>query len=88
VRLTDDLPHPRWMYLKAWLFLLTGGVSCAALLAESPHLRTAFLLGVAVWSFCRLYYFAFYVIEKYIDPGYRFDGLLSFARYLWRLRRR
>jgi len=29
-----------------------------------------------------LYYFCFYVIEKYIDPSYRFDGLISVARYL------
>ncbi len=42
----------------------------------------ALLLGVAIWSFCRFYYFAFYVIEKYVDPGYRFAGLSSFALYL------
>jgi hypothetical protein len=35
-----------------------------------------------VWSFCRFYYFAFYVIEHYVDPSYRFSGLLSFALYL------
>jgi len=27
------------------------------------------------------YYFAFYVIEKYVDPTYRFAGLWSFLRY-------
>ncbi len=39
------------------------------------------LLAIAVWAFCRAYYFAFYVIEKYIDPRFRFDGLISVARY-------
>ena len=28
-------------------------------------------------------YFAFYVIEHYIDDGYKFAGLSSFVRYLW-----
>lgn len=32
------------------------------------------MMGIAVWSFCRLYYFGFYVIERYIDPSYRFSG--------------
>jgi hypothetical protein len=46
------------------------------------------LLVISVWSFCRFYYFAFYVIEHYVDSGYRFSGLWSFAVYLLRLRNR
>jgi hypothetical protein len=42
------------------------------------------LLAIAVWAFCRAYYFAFYVIEHYVDPGYHLSGLGSFARYLMR----
>jgi hypothetical protein len=49
---------------------------------------TALLLAVAVWSFARFYYFAFYVIEHYVDPGYRFAGLWDFVRYLLRRRKR
>ena len=40
------------------------------------------LLVIAIWSFCRFYYFAFYVIEHYVDPTYRFAGLSSFLKYL------
>lgn len=87
MKLTDDLPRAKWMYLKAVLFLVTGLLAVAALLLESPTLRTVFLLGIAIWSFCRLYYFAFYVIEKYVDPTYKFAGLYSFLRYLLRKRR-
>ena len=79
-----DLKDPRLMYLKAVLFLLAGCASLAGVLVELPSLRIAFLLGIAVWSFCRLYYFAFYVIEHYIDPTYKFAGLGSFALYLLR----
>ena len=38
-------------------------------------------------SFCRSYYFAFYVIERYMDPGYRFSGLGSFLLYIVRGRK-
>ena len=45
---------------------------------------TAMLLAVAIWAFCRAYYFAFYVVEHYADPAFRFAGLLAFVRYLIR----
>ena len=51
------------MYLKAALFLVIGLLSLTALLLDSPTLRTAFLLLLTIWAFCRLYYFFFYVIE-------------------------
>ena len=40
------------------------------------------LLAIAIWSFARAYYFAFYVIEHYIDGEYKFAGLWSFWMYL------
>ncbi len=81
MKLTGDLKSAKLIYLKGFLFLVTGLLSVIALLLDSPTLRTAFLLGIALWSFCRLYYF-FYVIEKYVDPAYKFAGLYSFLRYL------
>ncbi len=72
------------MWLKAVLFLVIGVVSVALLWAELPGWRTAGLLALMIWSFCRLYYFAFYVLEKYVDPQFRFAGLISVARYLLR----
>ena len=49
---------------------------------ESPSLRTALLIGIVAWAFSRLYYFAFYLIEKYIDPGLRFAGVSGALRYV------
>jgi hypothetical protein len=77
-----DLVDPRWMKFKAVLFLILGFGSAALLLMECPSWRVALCLAIAIWSFCRFYYFAFYVIEHYVDPGWRFSGLWSFARYL------
>ncbi|MBI5775332.1 MAG: hypothetical protein HZA89_16550 [Verrucomicrobia bacterium] len=83
-----DLAEPKWMYLKAALLLVIG-VTCVALLfLDQPTLRTAVLLALAVWAFCRAYYFAFYVIGKYVDPAFRFSGLWSFVRYLTRRNRK
>lgn len=82
-----DIKHPRWMCFKAALFVLIG-ICCFVLVwMDHPTLATAACLVVMVWAFSRAYYFAFYVIEKYIDDGYRFSGLFSFLRYLARKRK-
>ena len=83
-----DITNPKLLYTKGVLFLLAGVMAAALLILDNPTWQTAFLLAVAVWCFARSYYFAFYVIEHYVDPGYRFAGLWSFARYLLRRRGR
>ena len=76
-----ELKNPGWIKLKGVLFLLVGLLSAILLVLECPTWRAGLLLAVSVWCFCRSYYFAFYVIEHYVDPGYRFSGLGSFIRY-------
>ena len=83
-----DLTDPRWIKLKGALFLLVGILSATLVILEAPTLKAGLLLAVSIWCFCRCYYFAFYVIEHYVDPGYRFSGLGSFVRYWWSNRRR
>jgi hypothetical protein len=79
-----DLTNPRWIKFKGILFLVLGLLSATLLLLEARSLRVAALLGISIWCFCRFYYFAFYVIEHYVDPGWRFSGLWSFFLYLLR----
>jgi hypothetical protein len=78
----SDLTNPRVIKLKGVLFLLMGLVAAGLLLFDAFSWRNLFLLCIMVWSFCRFYYFAFYVIEKYVDPGYKFAGLWAFAQYM------
>ena len=78
-----DLSNPFWIKLKGLLFLFIGFAAVILIFLDSPTLKTTVLLAVAVWSFCRAYYFAFYVIEKYVNPSYKFSGLISFARYFF-----
>ena len=78
-----DLTSPFWIKLKGLLFLGLGIVASLFLILEAPTLRVTGLLALAIWCFCRFYYFAFYVIQHYVDPAYRFSGLWSFACYWW-----
>lgn len=79
-----NLTNPAWIKAKGLLFLILGLLSAALLFFERPTAKIAVLLILAIWSLCRFYYFAFYVLERYVDPAYRFSGLLSLARYLLR----
>jgi hypothetical protein len=83
-----DLSDPRWIKLKGALFLSLGILAGALLVLEQPTLKIAALLCLTVWCFCRAYYFAFYVIEHYVDPGYRFSVLWSFVHCVFAKRRR
>ncbi len=77
-----DLKNPLWIYLKGFLFLVSGLLAGGLLLLEHPTWKDAALLAMTVWCCCRFYYFAFYVIEHYVDGEYKFAGLGSFLTYL------
>ncbi len=83
-----DLTSATWIKVKGVLFLLLGLAAAALLILENPSWRVVGLLALVIWCFCRFYYFAFYVIEKYVDPSYKFSGLWSFAKYLFQSRRK
>ena len=82
-----DLSSPFWIKLKGILFLLIGIVAAALVFLDNPKWSTGLLLALAIWSFCRFYYFTFYVIEKYVDPSYKFSGLYAFMKYMLQRRR-
>ena len=82
-----NITSPGLIKLKGLLFLVVGLIASALLVLEHPALKTAALLAIAVWCYCRFYYFAFYVIEHYVDGNYRFSGLWSFVGYLVRKKR-
>jgi hypothetical protein len=87
LRLTDDLTSRKAILFKGWLFLVLGVFASGCLLTLHPGWDTAGLLAIALCSSCRWYYAMFYVVERYVDPSFRFAGLGSFLRYLWRSRK-
>jgi hypothetical protein len=83
-----NLSSPTAIKIKGLLFLVAGVTSAVLLIIEQPTFKIILLLAITVWCFCRAYYFAFYVIEHYVDPAYHFSGLWSFGRYLMKRRSR
>lgn len=77
-----DLSSPALIKLKGIIFLIIGILSAVLLILETQSLKVGVLLAIAIWCFCRFYYFAFYVIQQYVDPAFRFSGLWSFFLYL------
>lgn len=83
----SDLRSPSLIILKGGLFLCLGLLAGGMLIAEHPDVKTVALLSIVTWSFCRAYYFAFYVIEHYVDSSFKFAGLSSLIVYFRRRRR-
>ncbi len=79
-----DLKSARLIWIKGVLFLLLGLLSSGLLLLRTWDVMVALLLVVSIWAFCRFYYFAFYVLEHYVDSRFKFSGLFSFVRYALR----
>lgn len=84
----QELSSPKWLYIKAALFLILGVTSGTLLVLNDAHLRTVALLALSVWAFSRFYYFCFYVLERYVDPSFRFSGLLSVIAHIAQSRTR
>jgi hypothetical protein len=83
-----DLKNPKWMYAKAVMFLVIGGMTFGLLLLPQTFWPRVLLQLLMIWAFARAYYFVFYVIEHYIDASYRFTGLLDGIRYVAGRRRK
>lgn len=81
-----DLTNPHWIIAKGLLFLFLGLLGGGLLLVQLPSFKVLALLTLTVSSFARFYYFAFYVLQRYVDPSYRFSGLLSLLRYCFSIK--
>jgi len=79
-----EIEGPALLWTKAALFVVLGLLAGGLIVVESPTLRTVALLAIAIWAFCRAYYFAFYVLERYVEPGSRFSGLGTLLLHLFR----
>ena len=80
------ITNPSLLYLKGALFLARGAIAATLVWLQQPRISTFLLLLILGWSAARAYYFVFYVIEHYVDPRFRYSGLLSLLSYLIRRR--
>lgn len=77
-----DLVNPKWMCLKAIGFVLIAFLCALGLMLRSMRIETAVLILLMVWASARAYYFCFYVIERYINPEFKYAGLSSALAFL------
>lgn len=81
-----DLSSKRLIVAKGLMFLALAAMAATLLLLEAPALGTAALLAILVWASCRFYYFLFYALQHYVDPGLRYAGLLALLGQIRRSR--
>jgi hypothetical protein len=79
--LNRDLKSPAALISKGWLFLLLGLAASTLLLWEDFSLRRLALLTIALWAFCRFYYFLFYVLEHYAGRERPYAGVLDALKW-------
>ena len=72
----QDLRSPTLIKAKAGLFLVTE-YSRQQYCWIAPRGRSARCWRLPSGAFCRLYYFVFYVVERYLEPDRRASGILS-----------
>jgi hypothetical protein len=77
-----DLSSTTMIHTKGVLFVGLGLMSAAVLIAQDPSWTTVLMLTVCIWAFARAYYYAFYVVQRYVDPQFKFSGLIALAAYL------
>jgi hypothetical protein len=81
MKIAQELKSTTLIYLKAFLFFFILLISFIAIILETQDIYITILLLLIIWSSARLYYFMFYVIEKYVDSQYKFSGVWSFLQY-------
>lgn len=79
--MSRDLTDSRWMFAKAIGFIIIGLLASTLIFLELPRWDILALLVIAIWAFARAYYFAFYVVEHYVDPSFRYAGFIDMLKY-------
>jgi len=78
------------MIVKAAMFLVITVLVGFVLVFDRPSssIFSVALYATGVWAAARAYHFAFYVIERYCDPAFKYAGVWSAAVWVIRHGRR
>lgn len=82
MKLTDDIKNPWFIHAKGILFVVLGLLAAFLLIIQEPTIKTVVLVAAGIWSFCRFYYYLFYVLDRYLGRENRFSGILDAPRFL------
>ena len=70
-----DIKNKKLIVIKGILFLILGVTSALLVILSAESLQVALFLVLAIWAFCRFYYFLFHVLEKYVGVEGRYAGI-------------
>ena len=79
--LQGDIKSPRLLRAKGGLFLLLGLAASVLLFIENFSWQRLGLFLIAIWAFCRFYYFLFYVLHHYAGKERPYAGLFDALRW-------
>lgn len=71
------------MWAKAILLGVIALVSALVLWLKVGGWEVPLLIALLVWSACRVHYFFFHVLERWVEPGGRFRGISELALRAW-----
>ena len=74
---------PKWKPASAGNLNQDGDRHRASCPEPVPFLFPLLLMLLA-WASARFYYFLFYVLEHYVDPGLKYAGILALLRQIRR----
>jgi hypothetical protein len=81
-----DIKDKRLIVAKGILFCFLGLLAIVFnLLVDNIYLRL-FTALISIWAFCRFYYFLFYALERYVNPGLKYSGLFAIITSLFKKR--
>ena len=79
-----DIKSKKLIIVKGVLFLFIGLLGLVLVAMTARDIWVVMLAAISIWGFCRCYYFAFYVLEHYVDSGYKYAGLWSASYYIFK----
>src|SRR5690349_15399919 len=83
-----DITSPRLLVVKGVLFVVLGALAsmlmAIGVVAGLEWWTVLIVHAVAVWAWCRAYYFAFYVLERYAGAG-PYAGVWAAGSAAWRV---
>ena len=75
-----DITDKRLIVGKGILFWLLGVLALIGNIFIDSTWHRALLAIIAIWAFCRFYYFLFYVLENYVDSSLKYSGIFALLR--------
>jgi len=78
----SDLKSKKLIVIKGLMFILIVIISAIGIAIYCPRIEVFALLLILIWASARSYYFLFYVLEKYIDPKLKYNGLIDLVKNL------